>query len=237
VSERVHIADGRVWRVRDDRSPLVEAFLRYLTDCGFGGSPRVRGVTADGRQELDHVPGIATGSPPWQSDDRANAEALGSVARVLRELHDVSVGFCPPSSPAAPTTPAMPGDRWTHGDVVYSNLVFDTSGKLVGLIDWEHAGPAHPLSDCGTLLGLEIRGPRPDADDQPRREEAARRAADAIADQYGMDDIQRSQLPLAAAAALRHVASARRGAGTNAVEIDRLMWRSAWFEKRRDLFD
>ena len=64
----------------------VHAFLRALGDVGFGGAPEPVGIDEDGRERLVFIEGDvpAPPYPDWSQSD----EALASVARLLRGLHE-----------------------------------------------------------------------------------------------------------------------------------------------------
>jgi hypothetical protein len=106
--------------------------------------------------------------------------------------------------------------------------------SVAGLIDWEFAAPADRLCDPAALVGLSVRGPRPDATDHDRRVAATRVALDAIADGYGMDDVLRRGLPAATALVLDDTAAHWRATGVEVADVDRVAWRAAWFREHAD---
>jgi hypothetical protein len=215
-------------RPRVPGSDVVEALLVHLAEVGFDAAPRFLGVDDEGRQVLSYVPGQVHRQPPWQLHDTVNSARLGELAAQLRRLHAATVGFAPPDG----ATPARPlplrGTTWTHGDPGYPNVVY-RGDVVTALIDWEFAAPGDPLCDPAALLGLSVRGPRPDAADHDRRTAATRLGLAAIADGYGMDECSRRRLPEAAAIVLEDTATHWRSSGGDNADADRLVWRATWF--------
>lgn len=221
-----------VRRPRGAGHEVVEALLVHLEHVGFEGSPRFLGVDEQGRQIVEYLDGVAHRTPPWQHDDAANAAELGRLASWLRRLHDASADFAPPLG-APPRRPLpLAGDVWTHGDVGYSNVVYRDE-RLVGLIDWEFAAPAHRCHDPAALLAVSVRGPRPDAPDNDRRAVATRLAVAAIATGYGMTDAEVRLLPAMAATILDDARSFQAASMSDA-ERDRSAWRASWLRENGD---
>jgi hypothetical protein len=104
-------------------TPAVEALLAFLEARGFSGAPRPLGRDDQGRQVLEYVPGpMAIDQPPL------DASGLRRVGRLIRDLHDASAGFEPPSPspPGARWNVAIPPDRTDlvcHHDLAPWNLV------------------------------------------------------------------------------------------------------------------
>ena len=125
-------------------STAVHALLRHLEAEGFAGSPRLRGIDAEGREILTFFPG-ETGIPPaiWQHD-----APLVAVATLLRQYHDATVAFVPPvSAHWAYTYP----DRTRHEVICHNdfapyNMVFN-DGIPYAVIDFDLAGPGPRLRD------------------------------------------------------------------------------------------
>jgi RimJ/RimL family protein N-acetyltransferase len=121
----------------------VHELLAYLEARGFRLAPRFLGMTGDGRREiLSYIDG-EIGYPPLPDFVRSD-EALVSVARAIRALHDAADGF----------SPSAPGPRYSHdvcnpdpfdcvghGDLAPWNFVFNGS-QVAGIIDWDSAGPS-----------------------------------------------------------------------------------------------
>jgi hypothetical protein len=131
-----------VERVLGPGGTNVHALLEHLHGRGFELAPRFLGLTGDGtRERLSFLPG-ETGYPPLAAELRSD-EALVSVARAVRGLHDASQGFVPPEPGrwsghdyAGPVQPDCVG----HRDLAPWNIVFDGE-RVTGIIDWDFAGP------------------------------------------------------------------------------------------------
>jgi len=219
--------------VRRPRRPgfeVVEGLLKHFEGVEFRGAPRLLGIDDQGREVLEYIEGEAYVGLPWQTDDARNAEFLGRISGFLRELHEATFGFDPPNGCAPQRLLPVDGGVWTHGDVVYANVVF--SGNAVGaLIDWEFAAPADRCHDPAGLLALGIRGPRPDADDYARRADAAKRACEAIASGYGVDSAERRRLPIMAASVIDDAVEFWREGATAESELSRSTWRANWLRE------
>lgn len=221
--------------VRRPRSPgsvVVESLLLHLENVGFDAAPRFRGIDDRGRQVLDFVAGDVYRQPPWQSDDAENAARLGELAALLARLHAATATFRPPAGEPPRRPLPIPGSTWTHGDPGYPNVVYDDTG-VVALVDWEFAAPADPVCDPAALVALSVRGPRPDADDHPRREAATVLAIAAVAAGFAMSSEQLAALPSAAAAVLEDTAEFLGSRGEPGV-VGNLRWRATWFREHAD---
>jgi hypothetical protein len=134
----VRIGDT-VRRPRQDSSPLVAAYLRHLEAVGFDGAPRYLGVDDRGRDVLTFMAGDVPGDPvdAWA----ARNELLPGVARLVRRLHDASVGFVAPEPAVIPGRPVapMPAEEprlVAQRDVTPQNTVF-RDGTAVAVIDFD----------------------------------------------------------------------------------------------------
>lgn len=216
-----------VRRPRNAGHEAVEAMLGHLETVGFDGAPRFLGIDEQGRQILDYLDGDTWVSPSWQQEDDRNAEAVGQLARWLRGLHDATAGFEPPEGAMPQRSRPIEGSAWTHGDVGYPNVIYG-HGRIVGLIDWEFAAPAHRCCDLAALLATAVRAPRHDADDNARRTRAVMLAVDAIASGYGLTDAEIEALPTMAATLVDDLVSFNRRSLDEA-DVYGWEWRAAWF--------
>lgn len=129
-------------------SPAVHALLRHLDTVGFASSPRVLGIDDGGREILTYLEGETVGDaarwPPWTRSEGSLAE----VGALLRRYHEAVASFVPPSGAAWRFTDRSPGagEVICHNDCAPYNVVHD-GGRIVGLIDWDVAGPGHPWQD------------------------------------------------------------------------------------------
>jgi aminoglycoside phosphotransferase (APT) family kinase protein len=136
VGERVHRRTGR-W------TPAVHALLRYLESVGVSGAPRVLGFDDLGREILTYLPSEARS----RRDAPKSDEALEALGRLLRRYHDAVSDFEPPRAAVWRLgRSAEPGMSICHNDVNPGNVVY-WGGLPCGLIDWDLAGPAWPLTE------------------------------------------------------------------------------------------
>jgi hypothetical protein len=137
-----------VERVPGPAAINVHALLTYLEQRGFPLSPRLLGLTGDGREILSFLAGD-TGYPPL-TDILRSDETLISVARAVRALHDAAQGFIAPEPGRwyrmELVVPAVI-DCIGHHDLAPWNLVFDDGGEVAGVIDWDTAGPSNRVWD------------------------------------------------------------------------------------------
>ncbi len=140
VSDTVRRAVG-VW------SPAVHELLEHLEAVGFAFSPRFLGMDDRGREVLTYLDGETVGtSRPWPAWAWSE-ETLTAVARMMRDYHDAVATFRPSSA----SWRFMPGRRSDsdvicHNDIAPYNIVV-RDGRLVGVIDWDLAGPGAAVSD------------------------------------------------------------------------------------------
>ena len=126
-------------------TPAIQALLTHLERSGFAGAPRALGSDDAGREVVSFIPGqveVARGRPVMPPHVR-DPEVLVAVARLLRGLHDATLGFVPPSDAVwafqvgAPRT----GEVICHNDIGPWNTVF-VDGWPVAFIDFDTAVPA-----------------------------------------------------------------------------------------------
>ena len=134
----VRIGDT-VRRPPTEASEAVAAYLGHLVAVGFEGVPRFLGRDLHGRDVLTYLDGDVPGAPvePWAAADGV----LPGVARLLRRLHDASVGFALPERRIEPGRPvlALPEDEprlVAHRDVTPQNTVF-RDGAVWGVVDFD----------------------------------------------------------------------------------------------------
>jgi hypothetical protein len=171
----------------------IHAFLRAVRDSGFEGAPEPVGVDEDGRERLVFVEGEVplVPYPDWSQTD----DALASVARLLRGLHEAARGFDASGLTWADglADPAG-GSLVCHNDVAPDNVVF-RDGVAVALLDFEFAAPGRAVYDLAHLARLWV--PVEDEVDQERLSwQPADRPARlrVVADAYGLDRDGRAEL-------------------------------------------
>lgn len=141
------LVDGTVRRPVRAWSRTVHDLLAYLEQRGFTSAPRSLGIDDQGREMLTYLRGETVGDArPWPSWTHSG-DALDDVARWLRRYHDVVADYAPPADAVW-----REGRSWEqgliigHGDPAPYNAVWSDDG-LVGLIDWDNAGPVEVADD------------------------------------------------------------------------------------------
>ncbi|TDC25358.1 aminoglycoside phosphotransferase family protein [Streptomyces sp. 8K308] len=174
----------------------IHDHLRALRRQGFDGAPRPLRITADGREELGFVPGDVAlpPFPAWVLTD----EALASVGRLLRRLHEASAAI--PLAPAAAWSRELSdpagGPLLCHNDVCPENVVF-RDGRAVALIDFDLAAPGRPIWDVAMAARywVPMRDPETARRTHPQPLDPAARLR-LLADSYGLSGAERAELPL-----------------------------------------
>jgi hypothetical protein len=211
VLPRGEVTDGvvrigdTVRRPHQPTSLAVAAYLDHLHRVGFDAAPRYLGRDRAGRDVLTYLPGDVAGTPPepWAADEALLAE----VGRLLRRLHEASVGFGAETGFAPPPGAVwlrdtvrvdVPVEDWqpeliSHNDVTPQNVVF-RDGRAVGLIDFDLVGPTTRLRDLANtalhwvpLCAPEDLWPSWQGADRPARLRV-------LADGYGLDDDGRHRI-------------------------------------------
>lgn len=146
---RVCVKDGVVTRPAAAWSRTVHALLRYLRGQGLTCVPEPLEVES-GVERLVAIEGDA-GAAGWAHQ---HSEAgLRSAARLLRTIHDASIGWDPPdgaifcAADLAPVKEAV----WCHGDVGPWNMVWH-GDEAVALIDWDFLHRGSRLDDVAYAL-------------------------------------------------------------------------------------
>lgn len=219
----------------------MHALLRHLHDRGTTGVPVP--ISLEHRfEEVSYLPG-ASGADCWPH--QATEDGLRSAARLLRRLHDATVGWVPPDDAVFGLPPAEPRDVVCHGDPGPWNMVW-ADGLAVGLYDWDFCHPGPRQEDVA--YALEYLAPFRDDADALRwhgfREPPDRRARIRVfCEEYGIStagmvdaviDGQRRTIEqvrtLADAGVAPQVEWVAQG------YLDELASRAAWSEANRQLF-
>lgn len=126
----------------------VHRLLAHLQSRGIHEAPAPLGFDAAGREILTFIPGIVGHEP--LPELRTDA-VLVQAAQLLRRLHDATAAVAQswPAGWQAPTRP--PVEVICHGDFAPYNCVFD-GGKLVGVIDFDHAHPGSRAWDLAYAI-------------------------------------------------------------------------------------
>jgi hypothetical protein len=144
-------------------TPAVHALLDHLHRAGLDSIPAVLGVDEQGREILTYLPGRSVDVDTETVPDSLLADAVGW----LRRFHEAVQHFRPAGAV-----------RWRHGTRVlaadeiichhdpgaYNWIV--TEGRLVGVVDWDMAGPGRPIDDLAFLAwnSLPLFRPLPATD-------------------------------------------------------------------------
>ncbi len=141
VGDTVHRSAGP-W------SGQVHRLLAHLRASGLHEVPEPLGFDAQGREVLSFLPGVVGHEP--LPEFRSDA-LLVAAAQLLRRIHDATeaVAHKWPSGWQAPTR--QPIEVICHGDFAPYNCVFD-QGKLVGVIDFDHAHPGERAWDLAYAI-------------------------------------------------------------------------------------
>jgi thiamine kinase-like enzyme len=164
--------------------PFVHDLLRTLEHEGWSGAPRFLGIDEQGREILSwidgHVPWSGVSEPPSVYD----AHAVAGVARLVRELHDLTAG-----SPLAGD-----GDVVCHNDLSLKNTVYrevseagGVAWRPVAFIDWDAAAPGRRIHDVAHLAWQW-------AANTSSAPESAARLVRVAADAYGLEPADRAEL-------------------------------------------
>ena len=140
IGETVHRSTGRY-------TESVQGLLRHLEAVGFEGVPRVLDFDEKNREVLSYLHGHVPGNAPWP--DYVWSEAtLEEVGQWLKGYHRAVAEYQPgPQSRWWYGEGASAEDQLIcHNDFAPYNTVFQ-AGRIVGVIDWDVAGPANPLWD------------------------------------------------------------------------------------------
>jgi hypothetical protein len=129
-------------------TPAVHALLDHLESTTFEAAPRALGFDGLGREILSYIEGeTAEQTDPWPAWVWSD-ETLWQAGALLRSYHDAIRGF----EPAPDSRWRLPCDALKQGHVVCHNdwapyNVVRRGGEIVGVIDWDVAGPGDPRQD------------------------------------------------------------------------------------------
>jgi hypothetical protein len=149
VNAVIRVGDT-VRRPASARTKFVGDLLRLLEAGGWSGAPRYIGVDEKGREVLSYLDGHVAWEPR-QPAAVSSDESLVTVARLVREFHDLTAG----------TALAGNYEVVCHNDLSPKNTVYRLfSGVLrpAAFIDWDLAAPGARIHDiahvCWQYLDL-----------------------------------------------------------------------------------
>ena len=127
----------------------VHLLLAHLRTKGIQEVPVPLGFDENGREILSFIPGLV-GHYPLPESLRTD-EVLISAARLLRRIHDATVDVAQIWRSGWQSPTREPIEVICHGDFAPYNCVFD-KGKLIGIIDFDHAHPGNREWDLAYAL-------------------------------------------------------------------------------------
>lgn len=141
---------GGVWRVGDTVhrptgpwTPAVHALLRFLAPR-VDRIPRVLGFDAEGREVLSYLPGRVVDI----DTEQLTTGQLAALVTWTRALHEAVSGFTHPGPWRFPIPPVA--TIIGHNDIAPYNACFEGE-DLVGVFDWDMAGPTTPLVELAFI--------------------------------------------------------------------------------------
>ncbi len=136
--------------------------LEFVATAGLEGVPLVHGFDDEGREVLSFLDGEALDPGFREPTD----DMIVDAATWLRRLHDVVRGWAPGIRTWRQTGGDLaPGEIICHNDPGTYNWVI-RDGRFAGMIDWDQAGPGHPIDDLAFLCwtAAPLCDPAPAAD-------------------------------------------------------------------------
>jgi hypothetical protein len=178
----VHRVGDTVHRTAGPWTPTVHRYLRFVARNGVDAVPVPVGI--DGTSEIvsfisGNVPLYPL--PAWVWDE----SVLVDGARMLRRLHDASIGFGTDGAIwQSPTR--IPSDVICHNDFAPHNLAFNDEGRLIGVIDFDLCAPGPRLWDLAYFAtrACPLTAHPPDGAPGP---DAARERIGLVLREYGSD--------------------------------------------------
>lgn len=242
MTERsVRIIGNTVQRPRHPWTQTVHRVLAHLQAVGLTTVPAPLAIDGD-HETVSLLPGLA-GPECWPH--QATERGLQSAARLLRAVHDATVGWTPPVDAAWGRPPSERAEVICHGDPGPWNMTW-AGGEATGLFDWDYCHPGPRREDVA--YALEYLAPfRGDAEavrwlgfDRPP--DRARRievfcAAYGISAEGMVDTVIEGQRRI-----IPHVAALAAAGLQPQVDwvaagyLDELARRVAWSEENRSLF-
>ena len=169
----------------------VHLLMRHARAEGVPEAPEVLGLTEQGHHErLRWVAGDEAGVDLRDDSD------LIQVGDLVRRVHDALATFTAPSDAAWRLR--VPGPTFVHGDISPWNVVWD-QGRIVGLLDWDQAGPGRDLEDLAYAAWVWVPLEAPDSVPTHWRVRdvslpAQQRRLRLLVDSYGASAAERSSL-------------------------------------------
>lgn len=150
-----------VTRTAGPWTPTIQSLLSHLNNAGLDSVPRPLGLDPSGREVISYIPGQTVystrrsddqGWPDWAYDDDLLIQAGQWLARYHHAVQDFR-----PDNPhwRSGRRPLGPDEIVCHYDFRAANIIVDGidptthegTPHLIGVVDWDTAGPGRPLFD------------------------------------------------------------------------------------------
>lgn len=196
--------------------------------------------------EYEEVSFLAGAAGPSCWPFQATETGLRSAARLLRRVHDASLGWEPPVGAVWAVSPLQPFEVICHGDPGPWNMVW-REGEAAGLFDWDFCHPGPRQEDVA--YALEYLAPFR-SDEVPARWHGFGQSPDragrvkVFCDEYGIETagmtdaviaVQRRDVDRVRTLALAGIEPQL--SWVNDGYLDELWARIAWSEDHRHLFE
>ncbi|WP_165063182.1 phosphotransferase [Marisediminicola senii] len=170
-----------VLRTAGPWTPTVHRYLDYLRIAGVDWAPRPLAIEDD-RERLSFIDGDVPlyPLPGWVFADAV----LEQGARMLRQLHDASIGFGIDGS-VWQSPSKIPSEVICHNDFAPHNLAF-RDGVIIGAIDFDMGSPGPRLWDIAYFATRAVPLGAVTPPNAPGMGDAGRRVQ-LILDAYGSD--------------------------------------------------
>jgi hypothetical protein len=176
VGGAVRVGDT-VRRATGPWTPAIHGLLAFLNDAGLEGIPRVLGTDDDGREILTFLPGRGVDV----NAETVTEPILAEAVRWLKLFHDTVRAYRLEPGTVwrnGVSGTAAEGEIICHHDPGAYNWIIDAE-RFAGVVDWDMAGPGHPIDDLAFMAWTAVPLFRP-----IQASEVARRLV-LMADQYG----------------------------------------------------
>ncbi|QGQ20059.1 phosphotransferase [Cellulomonas sp. JZ18] len=195
---------GTVRRPTGPWTPAVHALLRHVRARGLDGVPEPLGVDDAGREVLTYLPGVPVDLA--EVTDGRLASAAAWLARYHAAVADLRPG---PVRWRFEERDLLPHEIVCHHDATLYNMLVAAPGsdEVVGVVDWDVAGPGVPLDELAMLAwsGVPFYA-------DPGPAEGARRLR-LLVDAYAGQAARVGGVPPAVDDVARHVVVRMRAAG------------------------
>ena len=147
TARSVEIIGDTVRRPRYPWTPTVHKVLTHLRAAGLTSVPAPLAL-GDDHETVSLLSGLA-GPACWPH--QATEDGLRSAARLLRTVHDATVGWSPPAYAEWGRPPSATAEVICHGDPGPWNMTW-VDGEATGLFDWDYCHPGPRREDVAYAL-------------------------------------------------------------------------------------